>query len=133
VVIAVTVSSILVGILFGYSFATWRFHLRGLSIRGGHDVGRISDLPVGWLMGTDARAVPENLDLPSLAASSASSSWLGKAAMPGRLIPTICTIRRLTKRWTAVAGDLAETAEQFLLLGENIRGALAHFDALTGW
>ena len=55
VVIAVTVASTLVRILFGYSFATWRFHLRGLSIRGGHDVGWISDLTVGRLMRTDAR------------------------------------------------------------------------------
>ena len=31
VVIAVTVASTIVRILFGYSFATWRFHLRGLS------------------------------------------------------------------------------------------------------
>ena len=30
VVIAVIISSTIVRILFGYSFATWRFHLRGL-------------------------------------------------------------------------------------------------------
>jgi CIC family chloride channel protein len=30
---------------FGYSFATWRFHLRGESIRGA-DVGWIGDLTV---------------------------------------------------------------------------------------
>ena len=69
VVIAVTVASTIVRILFGYSFATWRFHLRGLSIRGAHDVGWISDMTVGRLMRTDAKTVPENLGLRALRAA----------------------------------------------------------------
>ena len=32
---------------FGYSFATWRFHLRGETIRSAADVGWIRDLTVG--------------------------------------------------------------------------------------
>ena len=32
--------------LFGYSFATWRFHLRGETIRSAADVGWIRDLTV---------------------------------------------------------------------------------------
>ncbi len=35
---------------FGYSFATWRLHLRGESIRGAQDVGWLRDLTVGRLM-----------------------------------------------------------------------------------
>lgn len=35
---------------FGYSFSTWRLHLRGESIRGAHDVGWLRDLTVGRLM-----------------------------------------------------------------------------------
>jgi chloride channel protein, CIC family len=38
-----------------YSFATWRFHLRGESIRSAHDVGWIRNLTVGKLMRTDVR------------------------------------------------------------------------------
>jgi chloride channel protein, CIC family len=38
---------------FGYSFATWRFHVRGLRIQGAHDVGWIADLTVGKLMRRD--------------------------------------------------------------------------------
>ena len=67
VVIAVTVASTIVRILFGYSFATWRFHLRGLSIRGAHDVGWISDMTVGRLMRTDAKTVPDNTGAARLA------------------------------------------------------------------
>jgi len=36
--------------LFGFSFATWRFHLRGESIRGAYDVGWIRDLTAGSMM-----------------------------------------------------------------------------------
>jgi len=30
--------------LFGYSFATWRFHLRGETIRSAADIGWLRDL-----------------------------------------------------------------------------------------
>ncbi len=43
--------------LFGFSFATWRFHLRGEAIRGAHDVGWIRNLTVGRLMRRDVRTV----------------------------------------------------------------------------
>ena len=42
---------------FGYSFATWRFHLRGETIRGPHDIGWMRDMKVGRLMLKDARTV----------------------------------------------------------------------------
>ena len=35
---------------FGYSFTTWRLHLRGETIRGGQDVGWLRDLSVGRMM-----------------------------------------------------------------------------------
>ncbi|MFG1398450.1 chloride channel protein [Roseixanthobacter pseudopolyaromaticivorans] len=35
---------------FGYSFSTWRLHLRGESIRGAHDVGWLRELTVERLM-----------------------------------------------------------------------------------
>ncbi len=43
--------------LFGFSFATWRFHLRGEAIRSAHDVGWIRKLSVGRLMRRDVRTV----------------------------------------------------------------------------
>jgi CIC family chloride channel protein len=48
-----SVVSIIVRRAFGYSFATWRLHLRGESIRSAQDVGWIRDLTVGHLMRTD--------------------------------------------------------------------------------
>ena len=43
---------------FGYSFATWRFHLRGETIRSAADVGWIRDLNVGQMMRADVRTTP---------------------------------------------------------------------------
>ncbi len=43
---------------FGYSFATWRFHLRGESIRSAADVGWIRELTVRRMMRADVRTVP---------------------------------------------------------------------------
>ena len=57
VLAAAIVATITVRELFGYSFATWRLHLRGETIRSAHDVGRIRALTVGSLMRRDVRTV----------------------------------------------------------------------------
>ena len=43
---------------FGYTFATWRFHLRGETIRSAADVGWIRDLTVAQMMRADVRTTP---------------------------------------------------------------------------
>lgn len=55
VLAAVITSSLVVRTTFGYSFATWRFHLRGESIRSAHDVGWIRNLTVEKLMRSDVK------------------------------------------------------------------------------
>ncbi|MDF7673211.1 chloride channel protein [Acetobacteraceae bacterium ESL0709] len=54
--------------LFGYSFATWRFHLRGESIRSAVDVGWIRSLTVQSLMRVTFRSLH-----PSVSVSQAQS------------------------------------------------------------
>jgi CIC family chloride channel protein len=137
VVIAVTVASTIVRILFGYSFATWRFHLRGLSIRGAHDVGWISDMSVSRLMRNDAKTVPENLGLRALrtAYPVGGAKRLYVVDGSGHYIGSIDTADLHDAEIDdaldgAVAGDLAEGADQFLLPSENIRSALTRFDTL---
>jgi CIC family chloride channel protein len=49
---------------FGYSFTTWRFHLRGETIRGAADVGWIRDLTVAQMMRADVRTTPVEAPLP---------------------------------------------------------------------
>ncbi|MBT0779214.1 chloride channel protein [Paracoccus sp. pheM1] len=58
VLAAAMTSSLVVRQSFGYSFSTWRFHLRGETIRSAHDVGWIRNLTVGRLMRRDLRTAP---------------------------------------------------------------------------
>ena len=50
---AVTLVSVIVRRTFGYSFTTWRLHLRGESIRSAQDIGWMRSLTVGRLMRAD--------------------------------------------------------------------------------
>ncbi|MBN9000397.1 MAG: chloride channel protein [Rhizobiales bacterium] len=63
VLAASILSSLTVRELFGYSFSTWRLHLRGETIRGAQDVGLLRDLTVGRMMRTDVRTVLATLRL----------------------------------------------------------------------
>jgi CIC family chloride channel protein len=59
---AVIISAQVTREFFGYSFATWRFHLRGETIRSAADVGWMRDLTVRLMM---RRGVPTaSADLP---------------------------------------------------------------------
>jgi CIC family chloride channel protein len=57
VLAACVVSSITVRRTFGYSFATWRFHLRGEAIRSAVDIGWMRTLTVGRMMRREVRTV----------------------------------------------------------------------------
>jgi CIC family chloride channel protein len=57
VLIAVIISSQVTREGFGYSFATWRFHLRGETIRSAADVGWMRELTVGRMMRRDTKTV----------------------------------------------------------------------------
>jgi chloride channel protein, CIC family len=57
VLVAVIVSTQATRELFGYSFATWRLHLRGETIRSAADVGWIRDLTVRSMMRRDVVTV----------------------------------------------------------------------------
>jgi chloride channel protein, CIC family len=63
---AVIVASIGVRHWFGYSFATWRFHVRGVPLRGAHDIGWLQDLTVDKLMRRDFSTVPQTMTLAEL-------------------------------------------------------------------
>ena len=63
VLVAAVASSMLVRETFGYSFTTWRFHLRGETIRSAHDVGWMRNLTVGKMMRRDVKSVSERMTL----------------------------------------------------------------------
>lgn len=53
------VASSLVRERFGYSFSTWRLHLRGETIRSARDVGWVRTLTAGRMMRTDVPTIAE--------------------------------------------------------------------------
>jgi chloride channel protein, CIC family len=57
VLVAVIISAQMTREVFGYSFATWRFHLRGETIRSAADVGWMRDLTVEKMMRQDVQTV----------------------------------------------------------------------------
>src|SRR3984893_4238796 len=63
VLVAVIISTQITRELFGYSFATWRLHLRGETIRSAADVGWIRDLTVRSLMRQDVATVDAHMPI----------------------------------------------------------------------
>src|SRR5437868_2817845 len=57
VVIAVIIAAQVTREAFGYSFATWRFHLRGETIRSAADIGWMRDLTVEKMMRADVETI----------------------------------------------------------------------------
>ena len=57
VLVASVISALTVRRTFGYSFATWQFHLRGEAIRSAVDVGWMRSLTVERMMRRDVRTV----------------------------------------------------------------------------
>ncbi len=62
------VASLVVRGTFGYSFSTWRLHLRGETIRSAHDVGWLRTLTAGRMMRTDVATTPAAASLASFRA-----------------------------------------------------------------
>jgi CIC family chloride channel protein len=58
VLAACVTASLFVRETFGYSFSTWRLHLRGETIRSAHDVGWVRQMTVGRLMRRDPPSIP---------------------------------------------------------------------------
>ena len=57
------VASLVVRETFGYSFSTWRLHLRGETIRSAHDVGWLRTLTAGRMMRTGVPTASETMPI----------------------------------------------------------------------
>ncbi|MBS0523199.1 MAG: chloride channel protein [Proteobacteria bacterium] len=135
VMVGVVIASTIVRLAFGYSFSTWRFHQRGVGIRGPHDIGWLADLTVGRLMREDAKTEPETTPLAELREKyppgsvtrvfvvSEKTGYLGSldtAALHEDRQPDVVATR--------TARDFARDGDVFLLSYENVRTALARFE-----
>lgn len=61
--VASLIASAIVRETFGYSFSTWRLHLRGETIRSAHDVSWMRPLTAGRMMRKDVQTIPASTSL----------------------------------------------------------------------
>jgi CIC family chloride channel protein len=136
VLAAVIASSLTVRKTFGYSFATWRFHLRGESIRSPHDVGWIRSLTVGRLMRRDPGTVAVDTPLPTFLRAHPLGSPSRVIAVDGRgryagmvNVPEVHAAARdsVTGARPTLTDLLLHTGD-FLTPGMNAKDAAAAFD-----
>lgn len=66
VLTAALISSALTRELFGYSFSTWRMHVRGSTVRSPRDIGWALDLTAARMMRRDWRELPEHASIAGL-------------------------------------------------------------------
>lgn len=74
VLTATLISSAVTRELFGYSFSTWRLHLRGSKIRSPRDIGRIATLTAARIMRRDWTGVAATMSIAEFRASIALGS-----------------------------------------------------------
>ncbi|HZQ00600.1 MAG TPA: chloride channel protein [Reyranella sp.] len=135
VMVGVVVASTITRLTFGYSFSTWRFHQRGIGIRGAHDIGWLADLTVGRLMRLDVKVVPETTTVRELREKypvgaaqrvfvvSTSGVYIG--ALDTAVIHDVTQDGALDSKY---ARDFVHDADLFLLPYENVRTALMRFE-----
>jgi CIC family chloride channel protein len=135
VLVAVIASATIVRMTFGYSFSTWRFHVRGLPLRGAYDVGWLADLSVARLMRSDPKVVPTSMPLRGLRAKypPGSAKQVFAVAPDGHYagwvdLALIHDPELDDAIDAGVVADFVQQAEVFLLPSENIRTALSRFE-----
>jgi len=111
VLIAVIVSAQVTCELFGYSFATWRFHLRGETIRSAADVGWLRELTVGRMMRRDVPTVSAEMTVAAFrhAYPPGSAGQVVATGVNGRYAGIVAVAE-------AHAAELADTAFVFEIL-----------------
>jgi CIC family chloride channel protein len=133
VLVAVMISTMITRELFGYSFATWRLHLRGETIRSAADVGWIRDLTVGSMMRGDIATVKADMPLVEFRDKFPLGSKTQIAAVDGDgRYAGLALIAEAHAADTDAAGgvsDILHYRDVVLHPVMNIQEAIAVFDA----
>jgi CIC family chloride channel protein len=132
VLIAVIISAQVTREGFGYSFATWRFHLRGETIRSAADVGWMRDLTVGSMMREDVQTVHASTrigafreeyplgSMPYVVAVDESDRYVGLVLMPDAHSAEVSPDKPVK--------ELLHYREDLLLPGMAVKEAVLAFD-----
>jgi CIC family chloride channel protein len=132
VLIAVIISMQVTREFFGYSFTTWRFHLRGETIRSAADVGWIRDLTVAQMMRADVRTVPAETQISAFreAFPLGSTSQVIAVDEDGRYAGMVLLPEAHAVDLAAIASlrDILHHADNVLLPQMTAQEAIAAFD-----
>ncbi len=132
VLVASVVSSVTTRRSFGYSFATWRFHLRGEAIRSAVDIGWVRNLSVGRMMRREIRTVRHDRSIaearrdfplgavPSIVAVDGDGRYAGIV-----VVPEIHAARDDAARLS----DLLTHETDILVPQQTAKEAIASFEA----
>jgi chloride channel protein, CIC family len=131
-VVASSVCALIVRELFGYSFATWRFHLRGEVIRGPQDIGWARQMSAASLMRTDFENAPTTMPIgeaqrlfsPALVRQvvllDPNDTYAG-------IVPA-ATLHSVANRDDEPLGSLAQQQDECLLPTTSVREILKAFE-----
>jgi CIC family chloride channel protein len=135
VLAACVVTSLAVRETFGYSFSTWRLHLRGETIRSAADVGWVRSLTVGKLMRRDPQTIPASATVAEFRRRYPLGSThmvvvLDEDERYAGLAPTaeLFTAGLDEKAGETLVGGLIHDRDLALLPEWNVKEALATFD-----
>ncbi|MEW6254844.1 MAG: chloride channel protein [Pseudomonadota bacterium] len=130
VLVAAIACSLTVRLCFGYSFSTWRMHLRGESIRGAHDVGILRELTVARLMQADPPVFPAGGQVADLRARFRDTSVRVVALVDerGAYAGIVRLLTALSADPATPASALAICADCAVQPGMSVQDALRRFE-----
>jgi CIC family chloride channel protein len=125
-------SSLIVRELFGYSFSTWRFHLRGETVRSARDIGWTREFTVEKLMRTDPPTAAANISIGAFEAlyPLGARQRVALTDEAGRFqgIVVVAEAHRSGLDQNAPILSLAQSSEAALLPHMSIKEAMRTFD-----
>lgn len=129
VLVAAIACSLTVRLCFGYSFSTWRMHLRGESIRGAHDVGVLRELTVARLMQPEPLVFPATGRIGDLRAQARDPSARVAVLVDetGAYAGIVRLLMILGADESAPASDLAICRDRSVQPGMTVQDALRQF------
>jgi len=133
VLAASLVSSTIVRETFGYSFSTWRLHLRGETIKSARDVGWVKTLTAGRMMRGEVKTAPKDASVAEfrrrfpLGASSRVALVDGEGRYAGIVTPATVFAEGVAD--DATVGKFAHSADAALRPDMHIGEIMTRFDA----
>jgi CIC family chloride channel protein len=135
VLAACIATSLAVRATFGYSFSTWRLHLRGENIRSANDVGWIRDLIVERLMSRNPPTTPAEASVHDfrIAHPLGSSQVVVAIDQDGRYrgivsVPEVHALLMLDQEGEKPISDYLKLPRTTLYPDMNVKSAMSVFD-----